>query len=86
MVAPDTHSYSRDISRHGLVSGEGRASSPPVRSRTGGWARHTPSKAGIFTFTLRVHEMVDGTSAIREFTITIFPEHGFLIPEVPVTG
>jgi len=33
----------------------------------------TPTKAGVFTFTLRVDDVIDGTSASREFTITIRP-------------
>lgn len=35
----------------------------------------TPTQAGVFTFTLRVDDVIDGTSATREFTITIHPAH-----------
>lgn len=38
----------------------------------------TPTKTGTFTFTLRVTDVVDGSSATREFTITIHPADVFL--------
>jgi uncharacterized repeat protein (TIGR01451 family) len=38
----------------------------------------TPTEMGTFTFTLRVDDVVDGTSATREFTITIHPADVFL--------